>query len=651
MRTAWLLAACVAGAAGGTLDELRVLCDGYPRAYFFRQAEGFAANKRIEYGQWDKCFRRLMGIEGKVLDEEVPGRAERNIEFFTRFKRQHPDQLVLLHFNGNARDPRYQADKFFAGHWVYYNGAKILADVSAEEGETNVRVADASLFRTETGRYRTANEDVGLCLLDDAGRPDWHESEQTQLVSVDVKKGVIRVKRGCYGTKPRAFPANRAYAAAHAQEGPWGRASNLLWFHNYSTRCPRDEAGRTCSDVLVDDLAARFLPGGELAAFDGLEFDVLYHSHSGRGKRALDCDADGQPDSGVFAGVNTYGIGVVQFCRKLRERLGDGKLILADGMGVNSQRAFGLLNGIESEGWPHLSDWAMRDWPGGLNRHFFWAANARPPVFNYVNHKFITRGEKPGDTKPPDVPFSTHRLVLAAAVLTDSAVCYSFPPPKTGDELIGIWDELRKGTENVVGWLGKPLGPPVRLALQRPDLLKGEGKSRLQAVQADGKQVRFRLAHVPCDGPDLVVFVTARAEPMKGYPREVARLMWVGTDDKTRFMTFANDRDFTSAFYFSDVKAMEAAVEIAVEGSEPVTISAVTAHAHPDAICREFERGAVVANPAPRPYAFDLGKLFPGKAFRRLRGSPEQDPVANNGQPVQGPLTLAPRDALFLVTQ
>jgi len=652
MRTVWLLACIAPLAAGGGLDELRVLGGGYPRAFFFRQAEGFAANNRIDYARWEHAFARLMGIEGKVLEEEVPGRSERNIAFFTRFKKRHPDQLVLLHFNGNARDPRYEAEKFFAGHWIYYNGAKILSDVPAEGGETEIRVANATLFRTGVGRYRTSNEDVGLCLLDDAGRPNWHESEQTQLVAVDVKRRVIRVKRGCYGTKPRAFPANRAYAAAHAHEGPWGRSSHLLWFYNYSTRCPRDKAGRACADVLAADVAARFAPGGELAAFDGLEFDVLHHALGGRGKRAPDCDADGRPDKGFFGGVNTYGGGVVEFCRKLRARLGDGRLILADGASVNSQRAFGLLNGIESEGWPHLSDWEMRDWSGGLNRHFFWAANARPPVFNYVNHKFTTRGEKPGQRIRPDVPFSTHRLVLAAAVFTDSAICYSFPPPKDRPgELIGIWDELRKGTENVVGWLGKAAGPARRLALEQPDLLKGKGRNLLRSMQPDGRQLRFRLNHVPCRGPDLVVALTARAEPMKRCPKEIARLLWVGTDEKTRFMSFANGRDFTSVFYFPDVKGREATIEIAVEGTEPATISAVTAHAHPDALCREFEHGVVLANPSPRPYTFDLAKLFPGRSFRRLRGSPAQDPTTNNGQPVGGSVTLLPRDALFLVEQ
>ncbi|MGB2823238.1 MAG: hypothetical protein WBF17_19800, partial [Phycisphaerae bacterium] len=250
---------------------------GYPRAFFFRAAEGFAANQGIPYDRWEATFSRLMGIEGKVLDEEVPGRGIRNVEFFTRFKKAHPDQLVLLHYNGNARDPRYQRGEFFAGHWIYYNGAKVLDDVPAADGVTEVRVDRPELFSVNIGRYRTDNDDVGLCELDANGRPDWHKSEQTQLVSVDAKRRVIRLRRGCYGTRPRAFRAGKAYAAAHVTEGPWGRKSHLMWYYNYSTRCPRDARGRTCGAVHAADVARRFAPGGELAAFDGVEFDVLFH--------------------------------------------------------------------------------------------------------------------------------------------------------------------------------------------------------------------------------------------------------------------------------------------------------------------------------------------------------------------------------------
>lgn len=92
----------------------------------------------------------------------------------------------------------------------------------------------------------------------------------------------------------------------------------------------------------------------------------------------MDADADGKPDDGYSGnpaiagldgrnlpsfhddalryrgGLSHYGIGVVEFIRRLRAAFPAGKLLLADGMLLRNSRAFELLNGIESEGFPHL---------------------------------------------------------------------------------------------------------------------------------------------------------------------------------------------------------------------------------------------------------------------------------------------------------
>lgn len=838
------LAACLMAAnAAPAPSQLRVLQQHYPRAYFFRAAEGMAANKRLSYQVWDSTFSRLMGIEGKVLDEEVPGRSVRNIDFFTRFKKRHPEQLVLLHYNGNARDPRDGTQDYFAGHWVYAAGCRILSNVPAVSGETDIKVDDARPFRVNMGRYRDSNDDVGLCMIDQKGRPDWRQGEQVQLVSVDLERKTLRVRRGCYGTKPMAFPAGKAYAASHVTEGPWGRHSHLLWFYNFSTQCPRDERGRNCVDVYVDDFARHFLPGGALEAFDGVEFDVLYHRRFGRGgPYGPDCNADGQPDAGIIDGINTYGIGVVDFVRRLRAKIGDDRLILADGHSPDNVRAFGLLNGIESEGWPTLSDWEIRDWSGGLNRHLFWNQNGRAPVFHYINHKYVTAGDKPGVTKQPSVPFSTHRLVLAAAQFTDAAVCYSSAPRPEPGERLGIWDELHKGTDHKPGWLGRPRGPAVRMATRTPDLLRGMGNPMtsalmeridgkgvrvsleqgalcIQSKEPSGDSMRFQLRAVPCGGPDLFVHMTIRGKPMAHYPPEVGRLVWVGvagpelitqeppatgmcirggedtpldpesgacvrflrerqfagethaaylahppyrkgvgytfwerevrvpeagelrfytgmgekapsrsdgvvfsvfaalsdagpsaprrklfeanqvksewvprtvpldqyagkrvrlrfvcdcgpknnsTTDHSHWgdaqvvargrehtksasaMTWCGERPFAAGFYLDAIKSRTIDLDFRVEGCEPIWISGLTVHAHPDAIYREFDNGLVLASPAPREYTFDMARLFPDQRFRRLQGSSRQDPQTNDGTVVGPRLKLGPKDGMFL---
>jgi hypothetical protein len=275
---------------------------------------------------------------------------------------------------------------------------------------------------------------------------------------------------------------------------------------------------------------------------------------------------------------------------------------------------------------------------------------------------------RPGVVKPPDVPFSTHRLVFAVGVFTDSVMCYSFAPANERGATIGIWDEFRMGTENKLGWLGKPLGPPVRMATRRPDLLRGQVKPagngarferssdglKVTAASPKAREIRFRLTGVPCDGPDLFVWLTARGDAMKGYPAEVARMMYISVGSESegtheRFMTWVNDKDFDSGFYFSKIGSDHVDLEFVIEGSEPLWIGRIQVYAHPDAMFREFDHGLVLANPSPRPYTFDLSELAPGHTFRRLRGSRTQDPVANDGSAVSDKLELNPKEGLFLV--
>jgi hypothetical protein len=720
----------------------------------------------------------------------------------------------------------------------------IRADVPAQVEDTVIEVESAADFRVGTGRYRRSNDDIALFGMTPDGTHDWSHCEQVKLVAVDHKANTITVQRGCYGTKPLAFKAGTSRAAAHMVEGPWGKNNHLMWYYNFATHCPRDAEGKTCADRVVDDLARWFGPGGVLEAFDGLEFDVMFNRTHG------DTDGDGEADDGMANGLNQYAIGMIGFARQLRQRMGDDFIIQGDGAlgpgGRYSQRAFGLLNGIESEGFPNLDDWEFRDWSGGLNRHAFWQANARPPAFNYINHKWTAPVPgQPGMHRNPDVPFARHRLSFAAAQFTDAMLCYSFAPTRGEDQLYGVWDELWQGADRKLGWLGKPLGPAIHLAMQTPDLLAGRGQGaglaasiggpvrttvtpqgvRIQPTDPAAERVQFSMANLPVSGQNLLLAVDMLAEPMQGYPREMARFAevgvaggmidlmngpltetgmklrgaeaevpiekdtgatlqtrprkigdrvlptvfvhppwrgetgytyWVretqvpanaelrfsvGMGDKspersdgvwfsvhvaeataagfgpyrrifetdtnkhewlpqtvsladcagrrvrlkfvadcgpkdnsttdhahwgnvriveagssedtitraTQFMTWVNDRPFESTFAFREVRSETVDVSVTVEGREPVVLAGVRAHAHPDAMVRVFEHGIVLANPSYAPYAFDLAELAPGRHFRRLHGTPSQDPETNNGEPVGATVTLGERDALFLL--
>ncbi len=438
---ALLAVAVLAGATALARDPaaLTILGPNYPRVFYFRATESACSPQRYPtYESWERHFDGLMGIMGKCLEEECLGREPRNPEFFARFKQRHPEQAVLLHFNGNSRDPLYHRERYFPGHWIYRRAVMIAEDVPATPGESVIKVSDARAFRVDTGRYRANNDDIALFGVKD-GKHDWYHCEHVQLVALDHAANTITVKRGCYGSSPLAFKAGESRAAAHQVEGPWGQNNHFLWYYNYSTHCPKDRNGNVCSDLLVDDLAAWFGAGGTLEAFDGLEFDVLFNVTHG------DTDGDGVEDRGVIDGRNNYGIGVVEFARKLRERMGEDFIIQADGAlgrgGVRSQRAWGWFNGIESEGWPNLNDWEIDDWSGGLNRHLFWQQNARQPAFNYINHKWVEHlPDRPGHHRQADVPFARHRLVFAAGQFTDAMICYSSTPKVPASTGYTYWE-------------------------------------------------------------------------------------------------------------------------------------------------------------------------------------------------------------------
>jgi len=542
-----------------------ILDAGYPRAYYFRWSEGQANRQPNSYEDFTRIVGGLMGIQGKVLDEEVRIDPTRKIGRFVRYKREHPDQLVLLHINGNGRDPGFEGQRFAAGHWLYYEGCAVLDDVPAQAGEAVLRVARPEFFRCGIGRLgMQSNDDVGLCALVE-GRPDWSKAEQLQLVSTDPAAGTITVRRGAFGTQPLAFEGGQAYVAAHVAEGPWGPEGNrqLLWAYNYATTCPKDAAGRDCNQVWIDHLAELFGPGGTLEPFDGLEFDVLWdqpfelpvYNPLGDSRRP-DADADGQGDSGLIGGGNVYGYGVTDFLARLRARLGDDFLLLADGTHDTQQRGLGILNGIESESFPENTDTELRGWSDGVNRHLYWAQHGRAPGFQYVAHKFVLPPED-GRQLPPSVhaaPWNIHRAILAAACLTDCAMAVNSHPPAEPGEPVGIWDELQAGQEHRLGWLGQPLAPAERLALRTPDLLQGAGSPPtpdfIDGLRADGCRIaledgqvvvhpeapagelwRLRLPPLACDGPDLFVGLEATADPRPGAPADRPRKVEVAIVD------------------------------------------------------------------------------------------------------------------------
>lgn len=674
-------------AIGQIQPGLKVLNEDYPKVIYFRTPERtFEYNS---YKEWQDNFDNLFGFIGQVLpyqlSDHVIGELKNNPEYFKRFKEEHPEQIVLMHLNGNAQDPRLLPVDYFAGHWLYYEGTTVLSDMEENMANTTIHVKDASLFHTNIGFTGDRNEDIGFCAMNEDGTPNWNYSEQVELISADTLNNTISVRRGLYGSAPMKFKAGKTYAAAHVWNGPWGGRRRTVWHYNYSTNCPKDVLGRNCADMVVKYLSGSIAKGGPIGSIDGFAFDVVYNAPRVNERNAMgrlpDFNADGIGDD--FNVDNSYTIGVIEMFRKLREAIGDEKYILSDGQGLDNQRAFGILNGMESEGWPSGGDSKIHDWSGGLNRLLFWNTNAKKPVLSYTNFKYY-RNIDPSEITPKQA-----RMVMAVSVFTGSVYALNLKP----DRIFGysaknkkpeIWDELIMGNANKQGWLGKPLGPMKHLAevnqnhkknllpaINNQFLEKLEGErvrfsieNNALKVESDNKEIRFVLHDVPVKGEEMTMLLDAKGESIFGFPNEYARMYFLSagekglplTDkithhifDKNRFASYLNQKEFISSFYFSELEGNKVDVEFLFESSEPVWITGIKAYTSADIVYREFENGLVLANPSNQPFEINLKELFPKQKFKRLQATEQQDRVTNNGFPVGDTLKLNGKDALFLI--
>ncbi len=671
--------------AASTCPAEQFLPMQHPYALYFRRPETVARYQIPKMSDWVRHYSQLNGVIGKCIDEEA-------VRFYVSpymktLKQSHPDQLVILHYNHAARDSAFEINRYWPGHWLYYEGSVALEAISADGDESVIKVKNATDFNTSFGFDKTETDDICICQLGADGKPNWDKAEYVKLLHADTKAGTIRVKRAQYGTTPLAFGKGRAYIAPLAVRFAPRTGKNLRWMYNYSTQCPRDTQGRNCSDILLAELGEWFAEGGYCEGFDGVTFDVSFHlphKYRNQKRRRIDIDADGKADDAVIDGKNVYGLGVIDFYKNLRKVLGPEKLILSDGQSSQNQRAFGILNGMESEGFPSHHDPQIKDFSGAMNRLLFWQQNSANPRFNYVVHKHVMTENDHCDT-----PFSTKRLVLAAGPLTDAAIVpgeHNIEP--SPDNPAATWDEVLGGTLHKKNWLGEVKGPLIRIGAHAPDILKGAGHRmtadfaahwnghnctiqrnvRDKSLVIKGKDqtsdMKFTFAIPKEHHGDLLVFCTLESAPLPDMGQHSARLIRVSLDsppvlypapgkgeEVPGIMTFAGKEPFRAVFYFRDVAEQKPLLNFIAETSAALTISNVTVHSAADAMAREFENGVILANPSHHNYTFDLQELFPGMKLRRLQATSKQDTKTNNGQPVRGSVTLAPIDALFLLKQ
>ncbi len=642
-----------------------VLAGGFPRVIAFRQTERLVPLN--DYETWAELFAPFSGIIGKALQEErteISG--PQTVEYFNEFKQQFPEKLVLLHHNGRARRPTFETEGWSAGWWLYREGS--VLESSAEAADTVLQVRSTTNFKLRADMEGHVGDDLVIAEMGSDGRPDFTKAEHVRLVEIDATAKKLTVRRGQYGSSPLAF-SDGAYLGRHVYAGPWSAVDDRVWLYNISTTCPRDPSGRRVVDVLIEQFAEWFAPDGVLASFDGVQLDVFQLTLEDR--RGVDADCDGRADLANQGGVDTYLQGQIELTARLRQVLGPNRYLITDGA-VGQQPDTASVNGIELEGFPKYDDYDIARWSQAIMGLELWRRRGAQPRLSYPLFKFAPPHDYP-------VSFNRFRLALAGSLATNSAISwFNEPGGSTQDpsNSVVIYDEFVGGSLAKAGWLGLPRGETIHLAERKTDVLAGAGVAWSSSFVAsfDGAEVQFavqsastpilvvtrrqaaeRLSFsipaIDSDGPDVVLAFDVLGVKRAAYAPTIGRQCTVtvsGNGGELSQSVTAPTTWFHVVLGFHGVGPGPLNVTVTIDGDVPLKVRALKIFAAPDAIARAFVAGAMFANPSAAEYAFDVASIFPRRRFRRLTGSLDQDPHANDGSEVGSTLTLGPLDALVV---
>lgn len=634
----------VCASAFAQVDSLSIFREEYPRAGYFRIAEfsirNDYQNRPRGYKQWAERFSDLSGIMGKTEYEELlrDNPHEMIWSWFKRFKETYPEKCVMVHMNGRGRIPNYMVEKFSPGHWLYFEGSDVLNSIPGEKSrsfydEVWLEVKDVSHFRMDNGARFKTPDDITLVRRNPDGSFDWEYAEYVRLLEIDGKR--IHVQRAMFGSKALDFKGGTYYAAPHIMGGPWEKTANMVWYYNLSDKCPRDKDGQTCADILVKEFSDNFKKGGRWETFDGVEFDVMtsipttgYHEkRKALGQRA-DVDLDGVQDDGIFDGIQHFGIGQFNFITRLREAVGPGKIISADGRENGCQRVGnGSFNGVEMEGVPEQRPYGFVTWSTTWNFLRFWNERTCSPKFNYGAFRYNNP-----DKLSKEELLNCYRLGFAQSVFLDSFLLLgSWTSPAEIPDMREIFG-LSKD-EPSTGWLGKPVGGverPVSAERTYGGLEVSEGANSLISSSEEGLKVTpvkregdfsFRIDGIPYDRPATVEITLAETGVSEYYPSGYNRQLTIvpnGIGKRyMKMLAHIADKPFTYRFYFCDAfdpmtdedltfdpkGTGTLDLEFVVSDSDlPVVISDVKVSDAPEILLRRFEKGVVIANLSPEPY-------------------------------------------------
>ncbi len=621
---------------------------------------------------------------------------------FQAVREAYPEK-IFIDQKGWGSTAGIDEDTVWPGHCLLKVGTTVTNDCAAVTNDTVLYLEDYTRIASSQDKIDNASDSAQyavLFALDENGKADWSRSEHVKLLTVDTDAGSVTVQRGVQGSVPQAYTAGRVALARHMMF--WTNQ----WQFNLSLHGPRGgPLNMTAAEWFAFQIAQRVFA----ADADGVEFDVARWQWGYPKSNAMDCDNDLVADYGYIDGINSFGLGAQVMLRELRKRLGPDRIIQMDsGNPLNGQRGWKYVNGVQLESFPsankfhrfsqtmlHLRRWIERvEHPNAFSYPF-----TKTPTTLYGNACDT-------DGSPVDWRF---RIGFATALITGmphpfaSLTDINFDPEnpeeneveEVADKGYYEWDEYEGGDLGDWKWLGPPLGEAVQV-----DTLV-ETSNLLGQVEWQWKTEAGFSADVSDSGGTYEAVIHAIPSntitwESSYYPdSEVVRAFWFGVRlDATNGMpSLEPGQEYTLEFEArgNDAWSVEGDVfekvprALTINGivenknNSPTAVSldpewtayrlSLIAHSNSapllsfgfseqigdaairnirlyrgsqERYVRSFRNGRVYLNMTLEPWRVYLGT----EAVQRLSGS--QIPELNNGEVVNGWLTVPSWDAAFL---
>jgi autotransporter-associated beta strand protein len=671
--------------AASPLSQLDMFNLGQPQCFDFR--DDYLGLKTYSY--FTNTISQSAGHDPKMFSEEVLTSVA-NQPYMAQYAAEHPEKLLLCHYNFQQILVMAQPEftNFFPGHWIYNPGSTLTAGISATD--TVLSVASTANFTTNSPPGVLTNNDViAMIPIDAYGKRLW---DQTEYVVLSSKTGsTLTVQRGMFRTAAHSFAAG---TCLEVHPRTYGGDTNTAFMFNWSADCPLDSRGRNCADVFVAMMANYFQSNQPLNMVHGISSDVLFWirgspvSVANQNKSyTYDTDGDGLGDNGYdVQGYNRWALGVCDLIRRLRVALGPNRLLSADGTGpdVNEglqwTRLPQYMTGMESEGLASDDDAYCSDWESNINRFRYWTAHTNySQTLSYIVFKLPITGT---ELLTNEVHLS--RLTAATTSILGIGMGVGSgwsltngvtSPSQRGYEL---WDSLRAGVTNQLGWLGQPKAW-MRPATNAPNLFSGGASNWISSNSTitqdtnenawlvrtkgdpygpDSTNMTITCSNLVIPSGDLFFSFQMKAAPLMWFPTNVFRYVTVtvngrqvNTNTADALQGVASSEGYTeNTFYYRQAGPATVSITLQFEGPQDVWIKNFAMYNTTDVLARGFDHGVALANPANQPYTFNLAQLFPGRALRRIQGNWWEDPVTYNGQLVSNTVTVPALDGLLLQT-